>query len=125
MRRQPGEAACHNATGAIILGRPASPGRWNGAGGVMDGLDQRHDRILEKFLAGVLDLADASKWDEHLLECEPCWRAVREDMEARRATTGARLRSGADGLPGGPRRVPARAGSRGRKRRSARACAAR
>ena len=58
----------------------------------MDGLDQRHDRILEKFLAGVLDLADASKWDEHLLECEPCWRAVREDMEARRATTGARLR---------------------------------
>jgi len=47
----------------------------------MDG----HDRLLSAFLAGDLDLADARRWDEHLLECEQCWRAVREDRDGRLA----------------------------------------
>jgi anti-sigma factor RsiW len=47
----------------------------------MDG----HDRLLAAFLAGDLDPADARRWDEHLLECERCWRAVREDRAGRQA----------------------------------------
>ena len=39
-----------------------------------------HDRLLATFLAGDLDPAAAREWDEHLLECEQCWRAVREDL---------------------------------------------
>jgi hypothetical protein len=44
-----------------------------------------HDRLLAAFLAGDLDTAAARDWDEHLLECEQCWRAVREDRAARQA----------------------------------------
>jgi len=47
----------------------------------MDG----HDRLLAAFLAGDLDRAAAREWDEHLLECEQCWRAVREDRAGRQA----------------------------------------
>ena len=50
----------------------------------MDGHD-RHDRLLGTFLAGALDPAAAWRWDEHLLECEQCWRAVQEDRDGRRA----------------------------------------
>jgi hypothetical protein len=44
-----------------------------------------HDRLLAAFLAGNLGPADARRWDEHLLECERCWRAVREDRAGRQA----------------------------------------
>jgi len=44
-----------------------------------------HDRLLAAFLAGDLDRAAAREWDEHLLECEQCWRAVREDRAGRQA----------------------------------------
>src|SRR5260370_1470095 len=44
-----------------------------------------HDRLLSRFLAGDLDAAAARHCDEHLLECEQCWRAVREDRAARQA----------------------------------------
>src|SRR5262249_44650480 len=44
-----------------------------------------HDRLLAAFLAGDLDPADAQRWDEHLLECEACWRAGREDRAGRQA----------------------------------------
>jgi anti-sigma factor RsiW len=44
-----------------------------------------HDRLLAAFLAGDLDPADAQQWDEHLLQCERCWRAVREDRAGRQA----------------------------------------
>ena len=44
-----------------------------------------HDRMLAGFLAGELDPADAQRWDEHLLACERCWRAVREDRAGRQA----------------------------------------
>jgi len=47
--------------------------------------DDAHDELLNAFLAGELDRSDARRWDEHLLECERCWRAVREDGDARRA----------------------------------------
>src|SRR5215472_8954428 len=47
----------------------------------MDG----HERVLKAFLAGDLSRADARQFDEHLLECETCWRAVREDLASRRA----------------------------------------
>ncbi len=50
----------------------------------MDGHD-RHHRMLGAFLAGDLDSADVRRWDEHLLECERCWRAVREDRSGRQA----------------------------------------
>ena len=50
----------------------------------MDSRD-RHDRLLAAFLAGELDPAEARRWDEHLLECEACWRAVREDRVGRQA----------------------------------------
>jgi len=44
-----------------------------------------HDRLLAAFLAGDLDPADAQRLDEHLLQCERCWRAVREDRIGRQA----------------------------------------
>jgi anti-sigma factor RsiW len=44
-----------------------------------------HDQLLTAFLAGDLGPADAQRWDEHLLECERCWRAVREDRAGRQA----------------------------------------
>jgi anti-sigma factor RsiW len=44
-----------------------------------------HDRLLAAFLAGELDPADAQHWDEHLLQCERCWQAVREDRAGRQA----------------------------------------
>jgi hypothetical protein len=44
-----------------------------------------HQRLLGAFLAGELNPADAPRWDEHLLECEQCWRAVREDRAGRQA----------------------------------------
>jgi len=50
----------------------------------MDGHD-RHHRLLGAFLAGEMDAAEAGWWDEHLLECEQCWRAVREDRAGRQA----------------------------------------
>ena len=51
----------------------------------MDGHDLTHDKMLEAFLAGDLGAAGVGQWDEHLLGCEQCWRAVREDRNARRA----------------------------------------
>jgi hypothetical protein len=50
----------------------------------MDGRD-RACRLLAGFLVGDLDPAEARRWDEHLLECEACWRAVREDRAGRLA----------------------------------------
>jgi anti-sigma factor RsiW len=50
----------------------------------MDSHDQHH-RLLTAFLAGDLDPAKARRCDEHLLECERCWRAVREDRAGRQA----------------------------------------
>lgn len=50
----------------------------------MDSHD-RYDRLLAAFLAGDLGPAEARRWDEHLLECEACWRAVREDRAGRQA----------------------------------------
>jgi anti-sigma factor RsiW len=50
----------------------------------MDSHDRRC-RLLAAFLAGELDPADARRWDEHLLACERCWRAVREDRAGRQA----------------------------------------
>jgi hypothetical protein len=50
----------------------------------MDSHDRRH-RLLAAFLAGEVNPADAPRWDEHLLECEQCWRAVREDRAGRQA----------------------------------------
>jgi hypothetical protein len=44
-----------------------------------------HDRVLAAFLAGELGPAESQRWDEHLLECERCWRAVREDRTGRQA----------------------------------------
>jgi hypothetical protein len=50
----------------------------------VDSHDTGH-RLLAVFLAGDLTPADAKAWDEHLLECERCWRAVREDRAGRQA----------------------------------------
>jgi hypothetical protein len=50
----------------------------------MDSRDRGH-RLLAAFLAGELNPADAPRWDEHLLACEQCWRAVREDRAGRQA----------------------------------------
>ncbi len=44
-----------------------------------------HDRMLKAFLAGEMDPVAARRWDDHLLECEQCWRAVREDRDGRQA----------------------------------------
>jgi anti-sigma factor RsiW len=51
---------------------------------MMDSRDRDH-RLLAVFLAGELDPAEALRWDEHLLACEACWRAVREDRAGRQA----------------------------------------
>jgi hypothetical protein len=56
-----------------------------------------HDRLLAAFLAGDVDPADAQQWDEHLLQCERCWRAVREDRTGRQAAQELR-RSAPPGL---------------------------
>jgi anti-sigma factor RsiW len=50
----------------------------------MDSHDRDH-RLLMAFLDGELDPEEARGWDEHLLECEQCWRAVREDRAGRQA----------------------------------------
>src|SRR5260370_17785937 len=50
----------------------------------MDSRDRDH-RLLGAFLAGELDPAAARRWDAHLLECEQCWQAVREDRAGRQA----------------------------------------
>jgi anti-sigma factor RsiW len=50
----------------------------------MDSRDH-DDRLLAAFLAGDLDPGAARRWDEHLLACERCWRAVREDRAGRQA----------------------------------------
>lgn len=50
----------------------------------MDGHDSGC-RLLAAFLAGDLSPADARAWDEHLLACEQCWRAAREDRAGRQA----------------------------------------
>jgi hypothetical protein len=50
----------------------------------VDSHDRRH-RLLTAFLTGKLDPADAPRWDEHLLECEQCWHAVRDDRVGRHA----------------------------------------
>ncbi len=50
----------------------------------MDSHDRGH-RLLAAFLVGELNPADARRWDEHLLECEHCWRTVREDRAGRQA----------------------------------------
>src|SRR5262244_3927031 len=47
----------------------------------MDG----HDSLVQAFLGGDLGPADARRFDEHLLECEACWRAVRENRAGRMA----------------------------------------
>src|SRR5215470_11553709 len=60
----------------------------------MDSHD-RHDRLLTAFLAGDLDPADARRWDEHLLECERCWRAGLEDRAAFAVEVAAAARTGA------------------------------
>jgi anti-sigma factor RsiW len=52
--------------------------------------NDRHDRLLAAFLGGELDLAEARRWDEHLLECEQCWQAVREDRAGRQAAQALR-----------------------------------
>ena len=44
-----------------------------------------HDRLLAAFLAGELNSAEARRWDQHLLDCEQCWRAVREDRVGKQA----------------------------------------
>src|SRR5215472_12451776 len=51
-----------------------------------------HDRRLMAFLAGDLDPVAAKGWDEHLLSCERCWQAVREDRDGRRAARLLRAR---------------------------------
>ena len=50
----------------------------------MDSRDRDH-LLLAAFLAGDLDPVQARQWDEHLLACERCWQAVREDREGRQA----------------------------------------
>ncbi len=40
------------------------------------------DRVIS-FLAGELSGADERSFDEHLLQCEDCWRAVQADRAAR------------------------------------------
>jgi hypothetical protein len=48
-------------------------------------MDSHDHRLLAAFLADDLDPVEARRWDEHLLECERCWRAVREDRAGRLA----------------------------------------
>lgn len=58
----------------------------------MNSHDRDH-RLLAAFLAGELDPAAARRWDEHLLECDRCWRAVREDRAGRQAAQLLRQRT--------------------------------
>lgn len=44
-----------------------------------------HEPDLLTFLAGDLDPDAAARFDEHLLNCEACWQAVREDRAGRAA----------------------------------------
>jgi hypothetical protein len=83
-----------------------------------------------------LDPADAQRWDEHLLQCEPCWRAVREDRTGRQAAQVLRqptppgladrvafaveMAAGAPAAAQGQARPPARAPERGRPGRQLR-----
>jgi hypothetical protein len=46
---------------------------------------EHDDRLLAAFLARDLSWSAARRWDEHLLVCERCWRAVREDRAGRQA----------------------------------------
>jgi len=46
---------------------------------------ESHEQLVAAFLSGELDPAQARRWDEHLLECETCWRAVQEDRAGRQA----------------------------------------
>jgi anti-sigma factor RsiW len=47
----------------------------------MDG----HDSLLQAFLGGDLGPDDVRRFDQHLLECEACWRAVRDNRAGRMA----------------------------------------
>src|SRR6516162_9427794 len=92
-----------------------------------------HDRLLAAFLAGDLAPADAQRWDEHLLRCERCWRAVREDRAGRQAAQVLRqpaplgladrvafaveMAAGAPAAAPRPARPPARLLGRGRQGR--------
>jgi anti-sigma factor RsiW len=38
-----------------------------------------HESALIAFLAGDLDPDAAAQFEAHLIDCEPCWRALRED----------------------------------------------
>jgi anti-sigma factor RsiW len=49
-----------------------------------------HDSMLAAFLAGDLDPERARRWDRHLLDCERCWQAVREDRAGRQAAAALR-----------------------------------
>ena len=44
-----------------------------------------HDSLLDAFLAGDLGSADARRFDEHLLDCEACWKALRANRAGRLA----------------------------------------
>jgi len=44
-----------------------------------------HDSLLQAFLEGELRPAHSRRFDEHLLECEGCWQAVRGDRAGRMA----------------------------------------
>jgi hypothetical protein len=88
----------------------------------MDG----HERMLAAFLAGDLGRDEARRWDEHLLQCERCWRAVRDDRVGRQAAAVLR-RPAPPGLAdrvafavevtaGGAAQRQARPGTRSRRR---------
>lgn len=53
----------------------------------------RRERMMIAFLAGGLDESTGRAWDEHVLRCDQCWKAVREDRAGRAAA--ARLRDSA------------------------------
>ncbi|GAB3394159.1 anti-sigma factor family protein [Amycolatopsis echigonensis] len=50
----------------------------------------RHERMLIAFLAGDLDEPARREWDEHLLGCDQCWQAVREDRAGHAIAAGLR-----------------------------------
>jgi len=82
-----------------------------------------HERRLVAFLAGDLDEKATRAWDEHLLGCERCWSAVREDRLGRAAA--ARLRESApDGLADRIRLAVELAGPPRRRHRGSRIAAA-
>ena len=60
------------------------------------------ERVID-FLAGELSPEEERRFDEHLLGCEHCWRAVQADRAARLALEQvARARSGRAPGPSGP-----------------------